>query len=278
MKLSCLPVSLYADFNQGTRTLGDWFRFAHELGLDGADLSVAHVKSRTPAYLNDLRQQASDAGVQIVMMATYSDFTHPDAAERARQVEDILQWIEAAQHLGLSFLRLTAGQNHPGVERAAGLAWAAEGLMACQAAAQGSGVTLLYENHTRGAFWTMNDFTQPADRFLEVVQKTSGSNVRLLFDTANCLALNDDPIAVLDQVKDRVSAVHIADIRRPGAFEPVVIGTGSSPIPKLLNILVQNGYDGWLSIEEASKTGEDGFRQAVAFVDQAWVQAGGQCR
>ena len=122
----------------------------------------------------------------------------------------------------------------------------------------------------------MNDFTQPAARFLELVRMTEGSDLRLLFDTANNLALNDDPIAVLKEVKSRVSAVHIADIRRPGAFEPVVIGTGSSPIPELLQILIQDGYDGWLSIEEASKTGEDGFRQAVEFVDGAWVASQGK--
>ena len=89
MKLSCLPVSLYADFNSGQRTLGDWFRLAHDLGLDGADISVAHVKSRDAAYLDALRSEATDAGVALMMMVTYADFTHPDAAERARQVEDI---------------------------------------------------------------------------------------------------------------------------------------------------------------------------------------------
>lgn len=278
MKLSCLPVTFYADFNNGTRTLADWFRFAHEIGLDGADLSVMHVKNRTPAYLDDLRQQATDAGVQIVMLATYSDFTHPDAAERNRQIEDIRAWIEAGARLGLSFLRLTAGQNHPEVERSTGLSWAAEGLLTCAEAAKGSGVTMLYENHTRGAAWTMNDFTQPADRFLDVVRMSEGSDLRLLFDTANNLALNDDPIAVLKQVKSRVSAVHIADIRQPGTFEPVVIGTGASPIRDVFDLLRKDGYDGWLSIEEASKTGEAGFRQAVEFVDRTWVAAGGKPR
>ncbi len=278
MKLSSLPVSFYADLNAGTRTLGDWFRFAHEIGLDGADLSVMHIKQRTAAYLDDLRQQASDAGVQIVMMATYSDFTHPDSDERQRQISDIRSLIEVGSRLGLSFLRVTAGQNHPGVAEKTGLGWAREGLLACLPDAQAAGITLLYENHTRGAAWTMNDFTQPAARFLELVRMTEGSDLRLLFDTANNLALNDDPIAVLKEVKSRVSAVHIADIRRAGAFEPVVIGTGSSPIPELLQILIQDGYDGWLSIEEASKTGEDGFRQAVEFVDGAWVGSGGKKR
>jgi sugar phosphate isomerase/epimerase len=278
MKLSCLPVSLYPDFAAGRLTLGAWFRMARALGLDGADLSVAHVMSRAPAYLDELRREATEAGVQIAMLATYSDFTHPDAAERARQVDSVRAWIEAAARMGASMMRLTAGQAHPGVPRDAGIGWATRGLTACLDEAAGAGVRLLYENHVRGAVWTHNDFTQPAGLFLEVVRGTTGSSLGILFDTANCLALGDDPLAVLEQVRDRVGAVHLSDIRRAGAFEPTVIGTGVAPIPQILRVMVAGGFDGWVSIEEASRTGEEGFHQAVAFADREWRAAGGEPR
>jgi sugar phosphate isomerase/epimerase len=276
MQLSCLPVSLYADFASGARTLGDWFRLAAELGLDGADLSVAHVASRAPAYLAGLRREAGDAGVRLVMLATYSDFTQPDASARIRQADEVRAWIEAAARLGISFLRLTAGQAHPGVAEEDGLAWAAEGLTACLDEAAAAGVTLLYENHVRGAPWSANDFTQPASRFLEVVRRTEGTRLRILFDTANPLALNDDSLSLLAQVRERVGAVHLSDFRRAGAFEPVVLGTGVAPIPQVLHALVAGGFDGWLSIEEASRSGDAGFRQAVAYARRAWVEATGR--
>lgn len=269
MKLSCLPVSLYPDLASGQLTCGAWFRMARTLGLDGADLSVAHVTSRTPSYLNGLRQEAVDAGVPIVMLATYTDFTHPDANERARQVDDLRAWIEAASRLGVSFLRLTAGQAHPGVAPNDGLDWATTGLTACLDDAATAGVQLLYENHVRGAVWSYNDFTQPAERFLEVVRRTVGTNLAVLFDTANNLALNEDPVAILRQVSSRVGALHLSDIRRAGTFEPTVIGTGVAPIPQLIEIMTRTGFDGWVSIEEASRTGEEGFRRAVAFARQA---------
>jgi sugar phosphate isomerase/epimerase len=278
MRLSCLPVSLYGDFAAGRRSLGDWFRLAAALGLDGADISVAHVTSREPEDLGALRQEAADAGVPIVMLATYSDFTHPDAAERRRQADDMRRWVEAAARLGVSFMRLTAGQAHPGVARDEGIGWAAEGLAACAAEARAAGVRALYENHVRGAVWSANDFTQPADRFLEVVRRTEGSDLEVLFDTANCLALNDDPLAVLAQVLPRVGAVHLSDIRAAGAFEPTVIGTGAAPVVALLRALAAGGFDGLVSIEEASRTGDDGLRTAVAFADRAWAEAGGRPR
>lgn len=278
MKLSCLPVSLYPDLTSGRRTLGDWFRFARALGLDGADLSVAHVTSRQVSYLDGLRAEAEDAGVQIVMLATYSDWTHPDPAERKRQLDDIRAWIAAAARMGVSSMRLTAGQAHPNVDEEEGLGWAVDGLTACLDDAAAAGVRLLYENHVRGAFWSFNDFTQPAARFLEVVRRTAGSDLQLLFDTANCLALNEDPLAVLRQVRERVGAVHLSDIRQAGTFEPVVLGTGVAPIVELLRTLVTGGFDGWLSIEEASRTGEDGFHKAVSYADRSWQEAGGMPR
>src|SRR5262245_55132993 len=147
MKLSSLPVSLYPELTAGTRTLADWFRLAAQLSLDGADVSVVHLPGRTAADLRPVRQAAEKAGVQIAMLVTYADFTHPDASERARQVEEIKAFCDVAAELGASFMRVTAGQNHPGLERAAGIEWAVAGLTACLDKAAASGVTLCYENH-----------------------------------------------------------------------------------------------------------------------------------
>jgi sugar phosphate isomerase/epimerase len=278
LKLSCLPVSLYPEFASGQTTLGEWCRRAARLGLDGADLSVAHVTSRRPAVLKALRREAEDAGVDLAMLVTYSDFTHPDPHYRARQVDDLRAWIDVATRLNVTLLRVTAGQAHPGVAEAEGLQWADEGLTACLGDAQSAGVRLLYENHTRGSTWERNDFTQPAARFLEVVQRTRGTGLEVLFDTANCLVSNDDPAAVLEQVLDRVGAVHLSDVARRGAFEPTVVGTGVAPLRSLLERVRSAGFDGWISIEEASRTGESGFRHAVEFADRVWVEAGGAPR
>lgn len=278
MKLSSLPVSLYPDLTAGTRTLADWFNFAAQLGLDGADVSVVHLQSHAPAYLRTLRQQALDAGVQIAMLVTYADFTHPDAAERVRQVAEIHTYCEVAAAVGANFLRVTAGQNHPGVPRDEGIAWAVAGLTACLDKAAAMGVTLCYENHTKGYAWTYNDFSQPAPIFLEIVRRTAGTGLHILYDTANTLGAGDDPLAVLAQVKERVAVIHVNDIRRAGYFEPCLLGTGVAPVQAIFATLVQQGFDGWVSVEEASKTGEAGFRTAIPLAEQLWLAAGGKAR
>jgi sugar phosphate isomerase/epimerase len=278
VQLSCLPVSLYPALASGRMSLAEWFRMAARLGLDGADLSVAHLTSREPAFLRDLQRAAADAGISLAMVVTYSDFTHPDPRYRAQQVDELRTWVDVAARLGATFLRVTAGQAHPDVAEPDGLQWAVEGLTACLAEARSAGVRLVYENHKRGSTWQRDDFTQPAARFLEVVRRTRGTGLEVLFDTANCLALQDDPSAVLEQVLDRVGAVHVSDIARRGAFEPTVIGTGAAPLRSLVERLQQGGFDGWISIEEASRTGEQGFREGVEFTDRMWIEAGGAPR
>ena len=271
MPFSCLPVSLYPEISNGERTLADWFRLAAEIGLDGADISVAHLDSLEGAYLNGLRRQAQDAGVVIAGMVTYTDFTHPDPVVRLRHRQELHNYIEAAALLGVNFLRVTAGQKHPGVERADGVSWATEGLTAWVEEAEAAGVTLVYENHAIGFGWTYFDFSQTASVFLEICRRTADSGLQLLFDTANLLAVDDDPLHVLDAVLLRVAAVHASDIRRTGAFEPVLLGSGVTPLGTIFDRLREAGFDGWISVEEASKTGEDGFRRAIPKARELWL-------
>lgn len=278
MKLSCLPVSLYGEFASGRMTLEAWFQWAAELGLDGADISVAHLGSLTPSHLRALRTRAADLGVRIAMLVTYSDFCQPDGAARAAEQAAIAAQIEAAAELGAPFVRLTAGQAWPGVSLRAGLAWAIEGLSRAAAHAAACGVQAVYENHTRGSVWRWNDFSQPLDRFLAIADATRGTELGLLFDTANNLALHDDPRHALEHVLDRVTTVHLADIERAGSFRPVVIGTGASPHRALLSTLRGAGFDGWISVEEASRTGRAGLETAVRHADAVWTAAGGAPR
>jgi sugar phosphate isomerase/epimerase len=70
----------------------------------------------------------------------------------------------------------------------------------------------------------------------------------------------------------------VNDIRQSGKFEPVVVGTGVAPLPAIFQAVRVAGFDGWISLEEASRTGQAGFRQAVPTIDQLWQQAGGAGR
>lgn len=273
MKLSCLPVSLYDDIFTGKSTVADWIRFGAELGLDAVDFSIKFFLHRDEKITNITRTILAKRGVEACMLACYSDFTHPDETQRAQALIELKADIALAKALGAKFVRVTAGQNHPGTEREDGVRWVVDGFRHALDEAAKHGITLAYENHTKGAPWQYWDFSQPSEIFLEILDALSDTPLGVCFDTANPLVLNEDVLELLDKVIDRVVVLHVFDMREAGTFEPVRVGTGVSPIPQIFSRMQQVNYDGWLSIEEASRQGKQGFKESIRYVRQAWQQA-----
>ena len=272
MKLSCLPVSLYDNIFTGKSTVADWIQFGAELGLDAVDFSIKFFPQRDAETIKHTRTAFEKHNITPCMLACYSDFTHPDAAQRVQELTDLKADIALAKALGAKFIRVTAGQQHPGTERAAGVQWVTDGFRHAIDAAEKQGITLAYENHTKGAPWNYWDFSQPTEIFLEILDALSDTPLGVCFDTANPLVLGEDVLALLEQVVHRIVVVHIFDLREVGVFEPVRVGTGASPIPQIFSRIRQTGYDGWLSIEEASRSGQEGFTESIAFVRETWQQ------
>ena len=273
MKLSCLPVSLYDDIFSGKSSVADWIQFGAELGLDAVDFSIKFFPKRDAATLNHTIAALERLNVQSCMLACYSDFTHPDPTQRQQELTNLKADISLAKTLGAKFVRVTAGQNHPGIERTSGVQWVVDGFRRALDAAESRGITLAYENHTKGAPWEYWDFSQPTEIFLEILNALSDTPLGVCFDTANPLVLNEDVLALLDEVIERVVVLHIFDMREAGKFEAVRVGTGASPIPQVFSRMRRVGYDGWLSIEEASRSGKQGFTESIAYVREAWQQA-----
>ncbi len=273
MKLSCLPVSLYDDIFTRKRPVRDWIRFGAELGLDAVDFSIKFFPPGDTRALNQTRAALERYGIAACMLACYPDFTHPHQTQRAAELTALKAHIALAKTLDAKFVRITAGQNHPGTQRAQGVEWVTDAFRRALDEAERYGITLAYENHTKGAPWKYWDFSQPTAVFLEIVDALAHTPLGICFDTANPLVLDEDALELLENVIERVVVLHIFDLREAGNFEPVRIGTGAAPIPKILARMRTAGYDDWLSIEEASQRGEKGFKQAIAFVRDAWKNA-----
>ena len=273
MRLSCLPVSLYDDIFTGKSTVADWIQLGAELGLDAVDFSIKFFPNRDAETIKNTRAALEKFNIEACMIACYCDFTHPDAAQRAQELTDLKTDIALAEALGVKFIRVTAGQNHPSIERQTGVRWVTDGFRRALDAAEKHGITLAYENHTKGAPWDYWDFSQPSEIFLEILDALADTPLGVCFDTANPLVLGEDVLKLLEEVIQRVVVLHIFDLQAVGVFEPVRVGTGVSPIPQIFSRMRQVGYDGWLSIEEASRTGQEGFTQSIAYVRETWEQA-----
>lgn len=273
MKLSCLPVSLYDDIFTEKSTVADWIQLGAELGLNAVDFSIKFFPKRDTETINNTRAALEKFNIEACMIACYCDFTHPDAAQRTQELSDLKADIGLAKALGVKFIRVTAGQNHPNIEREAGVRWVTDGFRRALDEAEKQGITLAYENHTKGAPWDYWDFSQPTEIFLEILDALSDTPLGVCFDTANPLVLGEDVLALLEKVIQRIVVLHIFDLRAVRIFEPVRVGTGASPIHPIFARLRQAGYEGWFSIEEASRSGRQGFEASIAYVQNAWEQA-----
>jgi sugar phosphate isomerase/epimerase len=278
MKLSCLPVSFFSEIIQGRLTVAEWARMGAELGLDAIDLSILFVPDRGASAVRALRRQIEGEGMQVAMITSYPDFTHPDREQRARELDLEQQVVETAAVLGARLVRVTAGQAHPGTGRSEGIGWATEGLCRLAERTRDSGVTLAYENHAKPGAWQYTDFSQSPEIFLEIVRGTAGAGLAVNFDTGNAAAFAKDPVALLNQVIGRVASVHASDTAERGQLRHVLLGTGVTPFGALFERLASAGWDGWICIEEASCLGREGVQAAARFVRQTWAQAGAGTR
>lgn len=275
MKLSCLPVSLYPQLISGEMSLGAWARMGASLGLDAVDVSILFFADRSPRALARARREVEEEGMSLAMMSTYSDFTHPDPIERAGEFDRARECVDVAAALGVRFVRAIAGQAHPETGRAEGIAWAVDGLRRLVEATRGSGVTIVYENHDQAGSMQYQDFSAPQDIFLTLVERTADVDLGVNFDTANATALTPDPLALLEQVIDRVLTLHASDtLASRGSIHPTVIGTGVVPFDRIFGRLHEAAWAHWISIEEASGQGRQGIETAVRFVRRAWADAG----
>ena len=270
MEVSCLPVSLFPEINEGKMTLLDWLRASKTCGLDGIDISMSFLLNHTPAYLQTVKEMFELENVPIVMATTYPNFTHPDKLQREREREYFRRDIALCSELKIRYLRILAGQAHPETKIPDGIRWAIENIRNASTVADKYGVQLLYEDHSKPGAWLYNDFSFPPDIFMEIVYGIWDTSVGINFDTGNIVAYGSDPMTILEEVFPKVETIHVSDMKAYGEFSPVLIGTGVVPLRPIFKYIKEHGFDKWFCIEEASFQGLEGIKKAVDTVRTIW--------
>lgn len=273
MKVSCLPVSLFTEINEGRMSVNDWIRSAPSLGLDGVDVSMMFIKYHTASYIREFRNMLEESGIPIVMSTTYPDFTHPDKLQRERELQYFKSDLALCSQLGIRYLRVLAGQAHPETGRKDGVRWAIDGIRRSADAADRFGIQMLYEDHSKPGAWDYVGFSYPPEIFLEILDGIWDTSVGVNFDTGNIDAYGGDPLEILKKILPKVETIHVTDMARHGEFSPVLIGTGVTPNRECFHYLKEQGWDKWLCIEEASFGGMEGIRKAVENTRRIWKEA-----
>lgn len=274
MKMSCLSVSLFPAMLNGEITIREYAKFCKSIGLDAFDLGIILLKNHTPRYIDQTNKEIAEAGIPLVMVTTYPDFTNPDLFRREREFDFLVHDIALASALGAKFLRVTAGQAHPGVTEKDGIDWAVSYLIRAAAISDRYGITLLYEDHSKPGAWEYMDFSNPPHIFLEIASQIKHTSIGINFDTANILVAGEDTtIEVLDRVITKVKAIHVAETGTRGKMDPVPLGSGIVPFKEIFSYLKSKNFSGWLCLEEWGNKGKEGVKQGVDFVKETWAKA-----
>lgn len=254
----------------GEMSVDDWIDSSLELDVDGLEFYWGFTPHESFAEMDRLKRRVEAQGRSIPMMCYSPDFTRPDPRARRREVDTQKRAIEVTAELGGSYCRTLSGQRRPDIEFELAMEWVVESILECVEHAAKHEITLILENHYKDGFWNYPEFAQKKEAFLELLDRLGEpSCLGVNFDPSNAVIAGEDPIELLEAVKERVVTMHasdrffeggtIEDLRRveahpqagyAGMLKHGVIGEGVIDYDRIFSILKEQNFQGWISIED----------------------------
>ena len=260
-----------------------WIRSAATLGAEGLEHYDGFFRSVGAGDVDPAISVMTQTGQVSSMLCFSPDFTHPDAAERARQIERQQAAIDLAVRLGTRFCRTLSGQRHPGLTRREGIARTVDALCRSLEYAERRDVVLCLENHYKDGTWQHPEFAQPEDIFVEILGRIDSPRLGVQYDPSNALIGGYDPIRFLKTVLPRVVTMHASDrslvagatidelrqsdgtIGYSDKLRHGEIGQGVIDYDAIFRILASAPFSGWISVEDGLN-GLDELKRSIAFL------------
>jgi sugar phosphate isomerase/epimerase len=277
-----------------TMTLDDWIdKVASELDVDGLEFYWGFTPQEGPE-IQRTRERIESHGLTMPMMCYSPDFTQPDPAARAREVEKERHVIEITAQLGGKLCRVLSGQRRPEVSIDDGVKMAADCIVKLFPHAEKHGVVLILENHYKDGYWQFPEFAQRHDVFLKLLAAIPHSPwFGVNYDPSNAVIAGDDPLALLRDVKERVVSMHASDrffeggtaedLRKMGGHQGYasilkhgVVGRGLNDYDAIFSTLKSVGFKGWISIEDGDNpdVGMEHIRLSAEFLRAKMAEHG----
>jgi sugar phosphate isomerase/epimerase len=294
MRIAAFPKCYVDDLCSGRMSLFEWIEMAASVGDEGLEQYDGFLANFDHAYLDTVREALHRHGFVMPMMCYSPDFTHPDPDRRKQEIEGEVKMIEVTAYLGGRFCRILSGQRHPETPLEQGIEWVIEAIEACLPVASEYDIVLAMENHYKDGRWQYPEFAQKREVFLTIIDRiTERQHFGVQYDPSNAIVAGDDPIALLELVKDRVVTMHASDrYLKPGTrledlrqadgtlgYSPNLchgeIGKGLNDYDRIFSILWKAGFDGWVSIEDGMNS-IDEIRRSADFLKRMRQKYWGQ--
>lgn len=233
----CCAYSYRKYLKSGQMSMQDFIREIVKIGSVGADMTVYWFKSTDPAYLDDLRHLAFKNGVPLSGAACGSSMVQASADKRREVLEDIKKWVDVAQGLGVSHLRIFGGKLPRGASVKQGTDWVVETMKPACDYAGNKGITLGIEDHA--------GVTQNADVCLEIMHRVNSPYAGINLDITHFIPTgSEDPYAQIKACIPYATQTHIRDHFDDGT--PI-------DMDRVWKMFQEGGYKGYMSVEYEGK-------------------------
>jgi|SRR5579871_1989294 len=216
----------------GSMTYADLIRMAADLGADGIDMTAYWLRDTTNDTLYPLKKLAYQSSIAIYTIGINARMTRSTPEAQAAEVANLRKWLDVAERLGASHMRVFGGDVPKGATEDQAVAWAVETLKRCAGEAAKKGITLGVEDD--------GGITTNADRTVEIVKKADSPWARINLDVGNFPDNGYQQIEMCAPYASNVhfkSQVHINHHEEPADW------------PRILKILGAAGYRGYLALE-----------------------------
>jgi len=272
-------------------TIFDWIRMAKTLDIEGIELYNGFLESFDEGYLQRVREALESAGLEAPMFCYSPNFTDPDPLRRLEEIEAEKRAMSVAAFLGARTCRVLSGQRYPEVIRQDGVRWVVDAIHSLLPKAEELNIILAIENHYKDNYWKYPEFAQKSDIFLEIISQIRSPWFGVNYDPSNALIAGEDPLVLLQAVKERLVSMHASDRYLAGGtlddlrrmensvgyakiLKHGVIGRGMIDYDKVFAILQSVNFNGWISIEDGMN-GLDEIKESANFLRRKIEEYGG---
>ncbi|MGB8704245.1 MAG: family 16 glycoside hydrolase [Gillisia sp.] len=239
VKTSLNAYSFSRRLNHTDWDLFDMIDYAAEHGFDAVDLTGYFFPGfpdvPSDEYIYKIKRHAYKMGVEIGGTGVRNDFAIGDAKEREKDIQIVKNWVDVAEKLGAPVVRVFAGPKLKGYEnsREEIYKYMAEALKECADYGAKHGVLIGVQNH--------GGFLKTADQTIKLLKMVDSDWIGADVDTG--YFITDDPYEEIEKIMPY--AVNFQVKESPfGVLSRIRID-----MPRLLRIIDNSGYRGYLPIE-----------------------------
>ena len=214
-------------------TYEDVIHMVSDWGLAGLDTTAYWFPDTSDKYLAGLRKTAFKAGIQLYNLGVRVQLAQPTKELQDAQVESIKKWVDVADRIGASHVRVFGGPIPKGATEDQAIAWAVEVMKRGAEYSGTKGITLGVEDD--------GGLTATAPPTIAIAKQTESQWAGVNADSGN---LPKNGYSEFETLLPYTTSIH---------FKAQVSDENGKKIPadwpRLLSTIAKSGYRGFVGLE-----------------------------